>query len=142
MKKRKFKDSIIEDYITILSAINFCDIYLCNMNLSLNETESLKDIKNFALNLSQTYKKIMFKLGLINLSSAILDKEMLYKFSDNKNNFIFNPDLLKTKIKEYGENLLKISKNLEKKLQFMDLNTFELNYLHIEQPYKFNKTLS
>ncbi len=37
MKKRKFKDSIIEDYITILSAINFCDIYLCNFNLNLSD---------------------------------------------------------------------------------------------------------
>ena len=142
MKKRKFKDSIIEDYITILSAINFCDIYLCNFNLNLSEKESLRDLKNFALSLSQTYKKIMFRLGLINLYSAILDKEMLTRFSATKKDFSIDNELFKNKTKEYGENLLKISKNLEKKLQLMDLNTFELNYLHIEQPYKLNKTLS
>ena len=112
MKKRKFKDSIIEDYITILSAINFCDIYLCNFNLNLSEKESLRDLKNFALSLSQTYKKIMFRLGLINLSSAILDKEMLTRFSETKKDFSIDNELFKNKTKEYGENLLKISKNL------------------------------
>ncbi len=84
----------------------------------------------------------MFRLGLINLSSAILDKEMLTRFSETKKDFSIDNELFKNKTKEYGENLLKISKNLEKKLQLMDLNTFELNYLHIEQPYKLNKTLS
>ncbi len=139
MRNKSFKMSIMGDYSMILSAKNFCDLCLSTKNLDINDISKIKETEYYANSLLQTYKKIMFKLGLIDISLAILDKQML-------NNYILNKQLsslskleIKDKLNEIEVNLTQIAKNLKLKIKKMELNNFELNYLNID---KLSKSLN
>ncbi len=133
MRNKSFKISIIDDYTVVLNAKNFFEFSLCSAKLTENEIFKIKDLLSYSENLLQTYKKIMFKLGLIDLSLAILDKQMLSSyFCDGKTIYIDNAKIL-TKLQEFEENLKEIGKNLKIKLKKMELNSFEMNYLNIEK---------
>lgn len=128
MISKSLKNSIIQDYICLNEAIHFCENCQC-LKLQEIEKQKLISIKIFALDLLQIYKKIMFKLNLINLSTAVLEKEI--KSSQMPfGNFSDNINQVATILKSLGKNLIA-------KIHKMKLNTFELNYLNINNLSKF-----
>ncbi len=133
MRNKSFKMSIINDYTKILSAKNFCDSFLTMIEYNNTLTIKLKDTSNYAASLLQTYKKIMFKLGLIDISLALIDRQMLDRFINNRQTFAISKNEIEDKLKEINLNLTQIAQNLKIKIKKMELNNFELNYLNIDK---------
>lgn len=128
MKNKCLKEGLIQNYISLLEADNFCTN--CNtIDLTENEKSCLTIVRNFSQELLQTYKKVLFKFDLMDLSLSILYKELVF-FNEN-DNFSF------TKLQNCYISLKTIEENLEKNLKKMKLNVFELNYLNIDKLSKF-----
>ncbi|MCI8555420.1 MAG: hypothetical protein HFI85_02475 [Clostridia bacterium] len=140
MKSKRFKDTIIEDYAIISNTKNYCEFCLCQLNLTENETKEIKSLYNFALELNKTYKKIMFRLGLIDLSLAILDRDFLLDFCDKKETYLWNKSNFLLIFKKYEMRLKMIGNDLSLKLKKMELNNFECNYLNLDKLSKPEKS--
>ncbi len=138
MRNKSFKMSIINDYTLILSSKNFCDFSLSTLDLNQIEIYSIKEVDALASSLLQTYKKIMFKLGLIDLSLALLDKQMLNSYLSIRQDLFADKTEIIQKITEIKTNLTQIAQNLKFKIKKMELNNFELNYLNIDKISKIS----
>ena len=136
MKARKLKSEIISDYIKILSANNFCEFCIYSLKLYPQEFEEILSCREYATCLLQTYKKLMFKLGLINLSLAVLDKQMLIDFCSYNESTLDKNEVL-AKFHEIENKIKKIGKGLKIKLKKLELNSFELNYLKVDKLASF-----
>lgn len=139
MRNKSFKMSIISDYTIVLSAKNFCETCISASKLNYEEILRIKETNFYANSLLQAYKKIMFKLGLIDISLALLDKQMLNTYTLNNQVLSLNKTEIYKKIDEINENLSQITNNLKIKIKKMELNNFELNYLNID---KLSKSMS
>ncbi len=136
MRKKKLKNILLNDYITIISAKNFYSFCLNNIILNENEISSIKLLSDFSNELLNTYKKIMFRLGLIDLSLAILDKDINFLNRIN-NEFFSNKAWLLAKIYDFSNILQYIATTLKSKIKKLGLNNFELNYLKINKLNEF-----
>ncbi len=137
MFRKKIKQDIIKDYICILSASNFCDYCCRNFDFTPLETTEIKDIDSYAQQLFETYRKLMFKLGLMDLSIAILDKEFILNIDRKTNSSVLNHNTITNKIKEFSSKLKQIGTNLKFKLDKLGLNKYELGYLKIDKLTNF-----
>lgn len=132
MKNKKFNETIINDYISILTAKNFFSYCISHLFFNDKIRSKIKSYLDFSNELLNTYKKIMFKLNLIDLSLAILDKEI--NFSNTKNaEYLSNEVFIQEKIEFYTTLISSITKNLKSKIKYLGLNNFELDYLNIQK---------
>lgn len=131
--RKKFKEEFIKDYVCIQSAKNFSDFCLSSFSFSEKEKGDFTLIQNFAEELIQTYKKIFFKLGLMDISLAILEKQMLLAYIPTSHHSSADELFAKIQIKKIYKYLQKISLGLKNKLDKLSLNKFEQNYLNIER---------
>lgn len=137
MLRKKLKQDIIKDYICILSASNFCDYCYRNFDFAPWETTEIKYVDTYAHQLFETYRKLMFKLGLMDLSIAILDKEFILNLDRKANSSFLNHNIITKKIKEFASKLKQIGTNLKFKLDKLGLNKYELGYLKIDKLANF-----
>lgn len=137
MISKKFKQEIINDYFCLASANNFCLFCFASKKLDTGEKNKLDLLLHKSDELLQIYKKIMFKLNLIDLSLAILDKEILFSNKQNKEEPLEDKNCLALHIEKTSENVKKINENLLLKTKKMKLNEFELNYLKIDIASKY-----
>ena len=128
---RKFKLDIIQDYISILASKNLCSFCIRNAIFAPNEEGEVKILSELSDQLFHVYKKVMFRFGLIDLASAILDKDFLLNFNDCGEVDTLSKMQLSNKITEMNTNLKNIAFELKNKLIKMKFNQFELNYLNI-----------
>ncbi len=82
----------------------------------------------------------MFRLGLIDLSLAILDRDFLLDFCDKKETYLWNKSNFLLIFKKYEMRLKMIGNDLSLKLKKMELNNFECNYLNLDKLSKPEKS--
>lgn len=136
MRKKKLKNTLLSDYITIISAKRFYSFCLGFNIFNEKELINLKLLSDFSNELLNTYKKVMFRLGLIDLSLALLDKEIDFSVH-SATSYLSNKAWLITKTEDFSNILQYIAKSLKSKIKKLGLNNFELNYLKINKLSEF-----
>ncbi len=131
MTKRKFKLSLINDYILVQSANIFYEELIKCPNYDLIDKQNFTKNKTLSNKLASVYKKILFKYGLINLSLALLEKQLFSPISPSQSQLLQNKEKALKKAREFELTLQEIAISLKQKLYKMKLNNFEINYLNI-----------
>lgn len=126
MASKKLKLEIVSSMIKVKNIHVFCDFYLADQILP-EERLTLVDLKQKATCLLQIYQKIMFKLNLLNISYAILEKELSFAEAD------FNLPLTPFFINKKFLSLKLAAENLKKQLPLLHFNNFELAFLGADE---------
>lgn len=125
--KRRLKITLIEDYIDILRIESFCEYLKPRVHQSIcGLLNSLIEVKD---RLKAVYKRLFFKIGLMDLSLAILNKDIL---SANKLMFAekcIDYAFVIENIRKNLQNVKNLEENLDKKLKKLSFNEFEKSYL-------------
>ncbi len=124
MVKRKIKLSLIDDYVKIYNIKSFCEVLATNSSESISRVNNLKVLTNKLL---QCYEKLLFKFNLMDISFAILKKD-LKKLEQNIKNFTFK-EFNDIQLKKFDEETKEIQNVLMLKLKQLSFNEMEKSYI-------------